>query len=227
MGAGRRGPWKRPASGHGTFWRVSQELIEAPPQSAQDPHNLGLDPFECPQFAGGEKELTMSLTRFIDDACPRVRNPGKLTLIEPHPSDRDLAIHNYHCVDCGPVRARSSLEGRLNGQQPVKKSLRAAFDPKIFLAKLGDGKTISKYQKEQIVFSQGDVADAVFYIQRGKIKLTVVSERGKEAVVGVWDPLTFAAKDVSMAIRCGSYSYGDRAIPDYAHSQSGNDCYFA
>ena len=61
----------------------------------------------------------------------------------------------------------------------MKKSLRVAFDPKKFLAKVGDGKTISKYQKDQIVFSQGDVADAVFYIQTGKIKLAVVSERGK------------------------------------------------
>ena len=70
----------------------------------------------------------------------------------------------------------------------VKKSKRAAFDPNIFLAMVGDGKTISKYQKDQIVFSQGDVADAVFYIQKGKIKLTVVSERGKEAVVGILEP---------------------------------------
>ena len=73
----------------------------------------------------------------------------------------------------------------------MKKSLRAAFDPKIFLAKVGDGKTILKYQKDQIVFSQGDVADAVFYIQTGKIKLTVVSERGKEAVVGILEPSHF------------------------------------
>jgi CRP-like cAMP-binding protein len=86
----------------------------------------------------------------------------------------------------------------------VKKSTRAAFDPKKFLAKVGDGKTISKYQKDQVVFSQGDIADAVFYIQSGKIKLTVVSERGKEAVVEFWDLVTFVAKDVSMAIRCGS-----------------------
>ena len=76
----------------------------------------------------------------------------------------------------------------------MKKSLRAAFDPKTFLAKVGDGKTISKYQKDQIVFSQGDVADAVFYIQTGKIKLTVVSERGKEAVVGVLGPSHFCGE---------------------------------
>jgi len=67
----------------------------------------------------------------------------------------------------------------------VKKSRKAAFDPKIFLAKVGDGKTISKYQKDQVVFSQGDVADAVFYIQKGKIKITVISEHGKEAVVAL------------------------------------------
>ena len=70
----------------------------------------------------------------------------------------------------------------------MKKRRKAAFDPKLFLARVGDGKTISKYQKDQIVFSQGDVADAVFYIQKGKIKLTVISERGKEAVVGILEP---------------------------------------
>jgi CRP/FNR family cyclic AMP-dependent transcriptional regulator len=60
-----------------------------------------------------------------------------------------------------------------------------AFDPRFFLAKIGDGRTISKYRKDQVVFSQGDTADAVFYIQRGKVKLTVVSEQGKEAVVAI------------------------------------------
>ena len=73
----------------------------------------------------------------------------------------------------------------------MKKNRKAAFDPKLFLAKVGDGKAISKYQKGQIVFRQGDAADAVFYIQRGKIKLTVISERGKEAVVGVLEPSHF------------------------------------
>jgi hypothetical protein len=72
--------------------------------------------------------------------------------------------------------------------------MRAAFDPKAFLAKMGDGKTISTYQKDQIVFSQGDVADAVFYIQSGKIKLTVVSEHGKEAIVGVLGPSHFCGE---------------------------------
>jgi CRP-like cAMP-binding protein len=86
----------------------------------------------------------------------------------------------------------------------VKKRRKAAFDPKIFLARVGDGKTISKYQKGQIVFSQGDVADAVCYIQKGKIKLTVVSERGRKQSLEFWNLVTFLAKDVSMGTRFGS-----------------------
>src|SRR3989475_1580160 len=70
----------------------------------------------------------------------------------------------------------------------VRKRVKASFDPKKFLAKVGEGKTISKYRKDQIVFSQGQVADAVFYIQEGKVKLTVVSEQGKEAVVAILGP---------------------------------------
>jgi CRP/FNR family transcriptional regulator, cyclic AMP receptor protein len=62
---------------------------------------------------------------------------------------------------------------------------KAKFDPKLFLAKVGQGKSVSKYRKHQIVFSQGEVADAVFYIQQGQVKLTVVSEQGKEAVVAI------------------------------------------
>jgi CRP/FNR family transcriptional regulator, cyclic AMP receptor protein len=60
-----------------------------------------------------------------------------------------------------------------------------SFDPKGFLAKVGEGKTISTYLKDQNVFEQGDAADTIFYLQKGKIKLTVQSERGKEAVVGI------------------------------------------
>jgi CRP/FNR family transcriptional regulator, cyclic AMP receptor protein len=60
-----------------------------------------------------------------------------------------------------------------------------SFDPKSFLAMVGQGRSIGEYRKEQIVFSQGDPADAVFYVQSGKVKLTVVSEHGKEAVIAM------------------------------------------
>src|SRR6185437_949879 len=53
------------------------------------------------------------------------------------------------------------------------------------------GHTIAKYGKNQIVFSQGDPADAVFYVQKGKLKITVVSERGKEAVASLLGPDEF------------------------------------
>jgi CRP/FNR family cyclic AMP-dependent transcriptional regulator len=62
---------------------------------------------------------------------------------------------------------------------------RPSFDPKSFLAVVGEGRSIGEYRKDQIVFSQGDPADAVFYIQRGKVKVTIVSEQGKEAVVAM------------------------------------------
>jgi CRP/FNR family cyclic AMP-dependent transcriptional regulator len=62
---------------------------------------------------------------------------------------------------------------------------RPSFNPKSFLAKVGEGRSIDTYRKDQIVFSQGDPADAVFYIQKGKVKVTVVSEQGKEAVVAI------------------------------------------
>jgi CRP/FNR family transcriptional regulator, cyclic AMP receptor protein len=60
-----------------------------------------------------------------------------------------------------------------------------SFDPKLFLAKVGDGRRLMKHRKDEVVFSQGDAADAVFYIQQGKVKLTVISPQGKEAVVAI------------------------------------------
>jgi len=65
---------------------------------------------------------------------------------------------------------------------------RRAFNTKSFLARVGNGRSIGKYRKSQVVFSQGDPGDAVFYIQKGKAKLTVVSEQGKEAVIAILGP---------------------------------------
>ena len=59
------------------------------------------------------------------------------------------------------------------------------FDPHVFLEKVGAGKTISRYQKDQIIFAQGDVADTVFYIRKGRVKVVVSSDQGKEAIVGI------------------------------------------
>jgi CRP/FNR family transcriptional regulator, cyclic AMP receptor protein len=65
---------------------------------------------------------------------------------------------------------------------------RASFDPKGFLANVGEGKTIARYREGEVVFAQGNSADAVFYIQKGRVKLTVVSEQGKEAIIAILEP---------------------------------------
>ena len=71
------------------------------------------------------------------------------------------------------------------------KAAKNGFNPKVFLAKVGTGKKISKYSKDQIIFAQGDSADTIFYLQNGKVKIVVLSDRGKEAVVGVIGPDQF------------------------------------
>jgi CRP/FNR family transcriptional regulator, cyclic AMP receptor protein len=73
----------------------------------------------------------------------------------------------------------------------VEKPDKDMFDPKNFLAKVSEGKQVLQFHKNQHVFEQGDVADTVFYIQKGKVKLTVLSEQGKEAVVAILGPGQF------------------------------------
>ena len=67
----------------------------------------------------------------------------------------------------------------------MAKKSKSEFDPRAFLAKGDGGVTISKYSKGQVVFTQGDLADSVFYIQEGRVKIAVVSEQGKEAVIAL------------------------------------------
>lgn len=59
------------------------------------------------------------------------------------------------------------------------------FDPKKFLATIGEGRRVVQFSKKQAIFAQGDPADAVFYLQRGKVQLSVVSKVGKEATIGI------------------------------------------
>jgi CRP/FNR family cyclic AMP-dependent transcriptional regulator len=68
---------------------------------------------------------------------------------------------------------------------------KAAFDPKAFLATVNHGRTVTDYRKDDVVFLQASPADAVFYIQKGKIKIVVASKQGKEAVVAILGPGDF------------------------------------
>jgi CRP-like cAMP-binding protein len=65
------------------------------------------------------------------------------------------------------------------------------FNPQTFLAKVGQGKTLLQVRKRQLIFSQGDAAEAVFYVQAGQVKLSVVSQQGKEAVIAMLEPGSF------------------------------------
>jgi CRP/FNR family transcriptional regulator, cyclic AMP receptor protein len=69
---------------------------------------------------------------------------------------------------------------------PPTKSSKGLFDPKAFLRRAEAGKTIETYARNDKIFSQGDVADTVFFIQKGRVKITVLSEHGKEAVIGIF-----------------------------------------
>src|SRR5437762_1802362 len=80
------------------------------------------------------------------------------------------------------------------------------FDPNTFLAMIGDARKILDVPKKQTIFTQGDEADAVFYVQKGKVKLTVVSKTGKEATIGILSEGNFFGEGslAGQALRMGS-----------------------
>jgi CRP/FNR family cyclic AMP-dependent transcriptional regulator len=67
----------------------------------------------------------------------------------------------------------------------TKKSNQGSFDPAVFLATAKPGRSIFNYAESHVIFSQGDPANAVFYIQKGNVKIAVTSEQGKEAILGI------------------------------------------
>jgi CRP/FNR family transcriptional regulator, cyclic AMP receptor protein len=73
----------------------------------------------------------------------------------------------------------------------MSKKHQSSFDPNAFLASAGKGRSIAKYQINQTIFKQGEPADAVFFVQKGKVRVSVVSDRGKEAIVSLLGPGEF------------------------------------
>jgi CRP-like cAMP-binding protein len=74
---------------------------------------------------------------------------------------------------------------------PMKRKVKSAFDPKALLVSVGARRTIREYHESQTIFSQGDRADAVFFVHSGKIKVAVLSQQGKQAVVALLGPGDF------------------------------------
>ena len=82
------------------------------------------------------------------------------------------------------------------------------FDPKTFLAQTGLGRTVLQYAKNKVIFAQGQACDAVFYIQKGRAKLTVLSTRGKEATIALLGPGDFMGEGCITADQpvCASFA---------------------
>jgi CRP/FNR family cyclic AMP-dependent transcriptional regulator len=80
------------------------------------------------------------------------------------------------------------------------------FDPNTFLATIGEGRKILAVPKKRTIFAQGDAADAVFYIQTGRVRLTVVSKTGKEATIGMLNERDFFGEGAlaGQKVRMGS-----------------------
>jgi CRP/FNR family transcriptional regulator, cyclic AMP receptor protein len=95
------------------------------------------------------------------------------------PAARHYIHFRDKTVECN--RSERSFEV----ERTMKNAAHDDFDAQAFLAEVGAGKTVSTYHKSQIVFSQGDLADSIFYIQKGRVKVVVLSAQGKEAVVGI------------------------------------------
>ena len=106
-------------------------------------------------------------------AVPKLGS-GKMVGNIRNKQDRPVASETTHGVVVSSAKVHASQNGA------------AALNPGVFLTKFGTGKTSREYKKDdEAVFSQGAAADAVFYIQSGKVKLTAVSAQGKEAVVAI------------------------------------------
>ena len=104
------------------------------------------------------------------------------------------------------VRDRSTPEKPVMAS-PTKSAKKSGnFDPRKFLATIGEGRKVVGLPKKQTIFTQGDPADAVFYIQEGKVRLTVVSKAGKEATLGILSKGEFFGEGglAGQALRMGS-----------------------
>jgi CRP/FNR family cyclic AMP-dependent transcriptional regulator len=104
-----------------------------------------------------------------------------------------------------PIGPTLQTERNAIGPNVAAKKIRD-FDPHAFLATIGEGRKSVLLQRKQEIFAQGDIADAVFYVQTGKVKLTVVSKTGKEATVGILGGGDFFGEGslAGQALRMGS-----------------------
>jgi len=97
----------------------------------------------------------------------------------------DMARGSGLSADTASHRPKLNLDIPVQSMAAAGEAKKPAFNARVFLSKVGTGRTISEHGAKEVIFSQGDSADSIFYIHRGKIKLTVVSDGGKEAVIAM------------------------------------------
>jgi CRP/FNR family transcriptional regulator, cyclic AMP receptor protein len=127
-----------------------------------------------------------------------------MRMFSDKPIRQPLAKRNSFPLPSFPLPSRRTMKQM---QTPVKsrrtkftKPAKAVFAPAVFLAGTGAGRTVAHMKKGQKVFGQGEAADAVFYIQKGKIRLSVISKRGKEATIGLLGDGNFLGEESIAAV---------------------------
>ncbi|MGB2624516.1 MAG: Crp/Fnr family transcriptional regulator [Candidatus Acidiferrum sp.] len=121
-------------------------------------------------------------------------------MASPHEPKGSARFARQTQTDSISQRTRNSLPPRLTSKNGRE------FDPNTFLATIGEGRKAIRFSKNQAIFAQGDPGDAIFYLQTGTVRLTVVSEAGKEATIGLLSDGSFFGEGVlaGQPLRTGS-----------------------
>ncbi len=161
--------------------------------------------------AMGARAIGIILSGYDGDGtegCKHIKAAGGTTFAQDMSAEEDgmpLSAQASGCVDfvLPPNKIPDALQ-RLVSTIATKKKL--DFDPKRLLATIGEGRTVVAFPKKQTIFTQGDAADTVFYIQKGTVRLTVVSKDGKDATIGILNPGDFCGEGglAGQPLRMGS-----------------------
>src|SRR5450631_3722552 len=142
------------------------------------------------------------------EGCKHIKANGGKTFAQDMSAEVDgmpLSAQASGCIDfvLPPGKIPAELQRLVRTIATKKKH---DFDPKMFLATIGEGRKIVLVPGKQTIFTQGDPADTVFYIQKGKVRLTVVSEKGKEATIAILNPGDFCGEGglAGQPLRMGS-----------------------
>jgi CRP-like cAMP-binding protein len=161
--------------------------------------------------AMGSRAIGIILSGYGGDGtegCKHIKAQGGKTFAQDMSAEVDgmpLSAQASGCVDfvLPPGKIPAELQRLVRTIATKKKH---DFDPRMFLATIGEGRTIVLAPAKQTLFTQGDAADTVFYIQKGKVRLTVVSEKGKEATIAILNPGDFCGEGglAGQPLRMGS-----------------------